>query len=57
MKAFILWTWVAISPANPTIVTIDGYETLTRCRETGQQLDSVWASMGTEHHFVCLEAK
>lgn len=57
MKAFILWTWVAISPTTPTVVAIDGFETLERCVTTGRQLDSVWASMGTKHHFVCLETK
>ena len=57
MKAFILWTWVAINPMDPTVVTIDGYATLERCVTTGRDLDSVWASMGVKHSFVCLEAK
>lgn len=57
MGKFVLWTWVAITPANPIVVTVPYYDTLQSCYESGHTLDSVWASEGVEHHYLCVERK
>lgn len=54
---FVLWTWVAITPTNPTIVTVPYYDTLQQCYDSGQTLDDVWFTMGVQHHHACTEIK